>query len=772
MKPLAKYALVMLAMPAIASAQGVADIEVPAVVAETAEVHEAAAADEALELANIVRSAVKGVTTVQEAPAIVTVLTADEIADRQYHDFQQIMDSVPGWGRIGYWYSNLQSVLVRGQAQAVQFLHDGVALTSPFVTPPAIHRNLPLELVKRVEVITGPGGVLWGSLSLLGVMNVITKDAEDVDGIEVGGSLGNGIGDRRAGRVYAMAGASDIAGTKLKVFAHGSVESYKGIGIDLPIEFSRGALPQPNTPNTYGPITTTNPKRSLMVILDGKFSYEKLQLRWWAPFGAMYRAAGLAGQPVRDQPDPNDPLGIATQNRIDHYDRYGVLEYRTRFAHDKAGLTAHVYYQQFIRDFRPLAVLAPSSTLQGGAEVSTNFLSYRAGGAFDSDIELARPFRVLYGAEAFHEWKPNSSGPSRQGPGTGSSFQAPSDLTRISILCPRRYENGMLVPLPSCPVTAAFEADRTILGAYVNPQYRPSPKLMFDAGARISIAPRALGSLTYKANPTFAGAIVWNFIPNWHLKLNYTEGFRAPTFNNTEANGEAVQIGGNPNLLVEQSRAGQAEINARIFKGDRRIRELSFRVDGSYTRLLNLIQVTSGKYSNTADRGLASVEFLGKLYLQGGHRIELGYTWLRGDSTELGRLRTLPEHWFNLATVWNLWSKKLTATTNFKVSGATEDPNRLVEYRGIGFDASGQPMGTVRSAETDLVFDRLPPVAELFAGVQYMPTSKLALSASVYNALYAHTYQPDPFSDYEPHLEYVPNPYEGLRAYLTASLQY
>ena len=135
----------------------------------------------------------------------------------------------------------------------------------------------------------------------------------------------------------------------------------------------------------------------------------------------------------------------------------------------------------------------------------------------------------------------------------------------------------------------------------------------------MQVAPGALGSLSYALNTTLAATIVWKFLPNWHLKLNYAEGFRPPVFNNTTSNGEDVQIGGNPNLTVETSNATQAEINARIFKGERRIRELSFRVDGSYTRVNNLIQVSSGNYGNSGDRGLLSFEFLGKLYLTGDH---------------------------------------------------------------------------------------------------------------------------------------------------------
>ena len=72
-----------------------------------------------------------------------------------------------------------------------------------------------------------------------------------------------------------------------------------------------------------------------------------------------------------------------------------------------------------------------------------------------------------------------------------------------------------------------------------NPQYRPNKKLILDVGGRLQVAPDALGSLSYPLNTTFAGTVVWNFIPNWHLKLNYAQGFRPPVFNNTASNGEA-----------------------------------------------------------------------------------------------------------------------------------------------------------------------------------------------------------------------------------------
>jgi outer membrane receptor protein involved in Fe transport len=218
------------------------------------------------------------------------------------------------------------------------------------------------------------------------------------------------------------------------------------------------------------------------------------------------------------------------------------------------------------------------------------------------------------------------------------------------------------------------------MGAYVNPQYRPNKRLIFDLGGRVQVAPGALGSLAYDLNTTIAATVVWSFIPNWHLKLNYAQGFRPPVFNNTTSNGEGVQIGGNPNLTVETSDAAQAEINARIWKGERRIRELSFRVDGSYTRINNLIQISSGNYGNSGDRGIVSVEFPASSTSRAA-RLELATRTLRGDTTDQVAGCSRPGAWFNLATVFTLCHRQAERDLRTSRHGAAEDPNALPSIR-------------------------------------------------------------------------------------------
>src|SRR5437660_10345 len=56
-------------------------------------------ASNAIDLESVVTSAAKSATTVQEAPAIVTIVTADDIRRWGFRDINDLLLSVPGWYR-------------------------------------------------------------------------------------------------------------------------------------------------------------------------------------------------------------------------------------------------------------------------------------------------------------------------------------------------------------------------------------------------------------------------------------------------------------------------------------------------------------------------------------------------------------------------------------------------------------------------------------------------------------------------------------------------
>ena len=716
--------------------------------------------DREIDLANVVTSAAKGVTTVQEAPAIVTIITQDDIKARQFKTINQALSSIPGWYETDAVGNQVNLPIVRGTSQAQLQLRDGVSMFDPWANIAWMNAQVPLENIKRIEVVTGPGGVLWGANSYLGIVNIISKDAEDVNGLEVNARYGDGPGDASHFRAYAMFGKA-FWRNRFKIFAHASYDNFVGDYYSLPSYVASSPAPQPPGPAFYGQNTNIRPDRSQFVGFDGKASLGPVTLYWQIPWSDVSKQYSFANT-------------IVPQNRVNIYDRFGILEYKDRFWKDRFGITAKGYFTQFVRDFSvelfPPSGLFPPQTLPGGAQsigglhfdFSGQFI-YRAGGTVDMDLNLPYGLRLLAGGEAFDEGISHS---------TVFFKYSPQPLNNLPIYCPVDT-NGL--PIPFCPRQFINDTSRIVVAGYVDVQWKPHfyQKITLDGGVRLQ---KGLGDRPYDLTPLYSGSIVWNFLPDFHLKANYATGFRPPVWQNVAAALGGLEYGGSPSLKNETSQSFQGEVNARLLRNIRKVRELELRVDYSYTFLDRLIIINEGTYQNSGKRAIQSAELYAKLYLQGDHFIQLSYTYLNAVTSDSGVHRGVPNHWVSVGGTFNIIKSKpiggykhlnpsLDFNFNLIVMGAYEDPNRF-PAQGL----AGLPVGnnadlnsmkptepTTVARTTDLAFDRLTPVAllQLGARVRFFG-EKLAFSAQFYNVLNQRYYVPDPFYDLTPSVEMSP----------------
>jgi len=729
----------------------------------------------AIDLQNIVTTAAKGVTTVQEAPAIVTVVTADDMRKWGYRTLQDALTDIPGWNRQPAFALVFETMTVRGQTQSMLFMHDGISLFEPVTDLHSVSRAVPLESIKRVEVVTGPGGVLWGANSFLGIVNVITKDADDVPGIEASAGYGDGVGDQSDLRAYLMTGQS-LLGGRLKLFLHGSYQNYVGQEVTERQFITHSAEPQPTGPTLFGNYQTSDPKRSWLYVIDGKATAGPLSAYWqWVDGETRTPTTVNYGAVQQSTPNnlpwgPNmttDPLGLARDNVFNRWDRYGTLAYRDRFGGARLGVDAKAYIAQMVVDFARIQQSPASLVVPGGVVSSTLAISQRAGVTLDGEVLLPASNRLLFGGEAFREWSDgqdltfSNPDPARSGtpPGTRNPFAFP---------CP--FDPSGMRYLPSCPIAVVFPSSRVVTAGFLSDQWRLFPTLLLDAGARVQAG---AGQFGYDPQVLFSGALVWNFVPSWHLKANFAQGFRSPVFVHINSNAAGFNAAGSPDIRNEQSNAVQGEINARLLRGVRRVRELTLRADYSYSLIDDLITVgTLGRFVNSGRRGIHSAETLAQLFLRGGHEIRFSYTFLRVLDAAEGVVQSVPSHVFTVGALFNL-AERVDLVNTLWLASSVLDPN-LDAHPNLSRCIPGLPSEPANCGAdatiTNVVWDRLPAPALWNLGLRWRPSTGLELSAFVYNLLDQHWIAQDAIND--PTFEHQPLLGAGRSAFANLRYQY
>lgn len=732
----------------------------------TGEAGRGASTDDAgsdLDIADRVLSAAKSVTTVQEAPAIITVVRADEIQARGYRTLTQVLETIPGWHTTSSGGTLFPFSMVRGTAQASLLLRDGVSMFDAGLNLSALGRTIPLETLKVVEVVNGPGGVLWGANSFLGIINLVSKDAEDINGVEAGFGVGHGEGTRQEFRAWALLGKSFrfSRGPRLSIMQHVSAETWLGQQFTVPLTVSRSAAPSPPGPQVWMGTASANPARAWLVNLDGKISYGPITLYWAAPFGTNNSPLSTGNNLALGMFDraTGMPSDAQQTNMVGGFDRFVTLQFKNRFLHDRLGLDAKLYGIQFERNI-DFVVLPGTALNTTGVTLATDFRGYRAGFSVDGDAALPLRNKLLFGGDVFHEWNPQSN----------LQF-APISPAAVPINCPLQAGSSYSNPVyeAGCPVPFIFSAERTVFALYVSDQFRPVSRLTIDAGVRYQVG---FGQRAYRGAPIggngqllASGAIVWNFYREMHLKANYASGFRPPVFNNTDSNGAAVQFGGNTRLANEESQSFQGEWNARVLRNIGPIRALQLRVDYAFTQLKNLIVISQGSYNNrrqdsrdladASQRNIHTVEALARLYA-GDSVFTLGYTFLHVTTNDRGLLRSMPQHTASLGWVLPIVPRWLDLNGTLLVLGPYDDPNRFQSTSPLA------PVAITSAGFADITFDRLPPQAQLNVGVRArFLKNRLWSSINFYNALNQRAYYPDPFYDVTPTLETTPVPTPG-----------
>ena len=132
-----------------------------------------------------------------EAPSRVTVVDAEAIRIFGYRSLRDILNSIPGLYSTydrNYTYLGARGFGIPGDYNTrFLMLLDGKRVNDNIYDSFGIDYDgiVNVDLIQRVEFSAGPGSAVYGANAFFGVINVITKNGEDVGGVQVSADYGS-----------------------------------------------------------------------------------------------------------------------------------------------------------------------------------------------------------------------------------------------------------------------------------------------------------------------------------------------------------------------------------------------------------------------------------------------------------------------------------------------------------------------------------------------------------------------------------------------------
>jgi len=500
---------------------------------------------------------------VSRAPAVATVITAQDIAAIGATDLDEVLETVPGLHVARQTQGFAPVYVIRGINLGfnpqVLMLINGIPLTTVFTgNRGAGWAGMPVENISRVEVIRGPGSALYGADAFSGVINIITKTADEVNGTEVGLRGGS----FKTGDTWVLHGgqwgAFDVAG----YFRAGATEGQRRtIAADgqtgLHDQYGGSASLAP------GPINTGRQS------VDGALDLSLSQWRW--RLGYKKRRDIGTGTGIASALDPSGEVSSQTITSDLTYDnpdlaRDWSMNLQASFMHytELTDITLYPAGTNFYGQVFPDGVIGNPQKWErhgrlNGALIYSGFRQHRV--------------RIGSGAERESVYK---------------------------VVETKNFDTSF-APLPSVvdvSDTAPFMRPhaRTKQNLYVQDEWRLATDVPLTAGWSMDHESASGGP----TNPRLA--LVWEAAYNVTTKLLYGSAFRAPSMAELYAINNPV-VTGNPALQPEKMRSVEAAVSWQP------VQPLQLGFNVFHQEMNNIIRLVNGVYQNAGEQTGSGLEF-------------------------------------------------------------------------------------------------------------------------------------------------------------------
>lgn len=475
---------------------------------------------------------------ISDAPAVIEVITPEQMKVWGVTNLNDALAHIPNVEVVENYYG-YADINIRGLKEPlyntkILLLLDGVPLYE--IGNMSAHlEQIPINSIARIEVIRGPGAVLFGTNAYAGVINIYTRKPEKSE-VRAQARLGSQLtpSDRQA------SGGTGTFGSDLRLdaswvwgsgYARFSVQGYV-----TPRWTATVAQAEDGLPASYPRWETTV---SSIAQVEQRFGEQKFDLL--AGFASQQKMKwGVFPESEYDS-EPND---LKTW--------FVDLAWRGKFGN--LDTLARVSWSQYLREGNlgrfpdPLDMKTPFAQHVGwdkrqylGIDTST----YRA----KTSVAYASELLSLTGGasaalETFNDYTLKFNNDNVLSP-----IQPPIN-SNAKMLDTNLFTQGSLTPITPVTIT---------LGVRYN---------IFAADPVVDNAPRP----KVKHHPSARGAVVWRINDHHNLKLLYGQAFRLPAMFELYANAKAIVLG-DPNLQPETVNTAELAWDGRPLPG------LSLRAD-------------------------------------------------------------------------------------------------------------------------------------------------------------------------------------------------
>lgn len=495
---------------------------------------------------------------INRAPGIVTVIMAEEIKEMGLRTLTDVLRIVPGFD-ISMDANGQKRTAVRGvldkESPKVRILIDGHSINEPGSGSASWNfDDLVVENARKIEVLRGPASALYGQNAFLAVINIITKDTDDIDGFQW--IAGGGSFDTQN---YNMLFGKEIGNLKMS----GSFDYFDTQGHSEIVEQD---ILSP-APFSMAPGRSQNAREK--TDLNLKLSYKNLDLK------TKYMKKRREGYIGWDYALNDDTMWEDTF-------MFSELIYKLSIG-EKLNIIPRLYYDQnnyddFI-ELRPEGFVDTTETLDvvypDGIKALVKLKLRDIGFENQFNYNVFEGNKITFGFQ--YEW---------------SHLH---DVDTFANINPVTMEPQSSFIDYSKEFPVAREATRQIWSLYLQDEWNVTEDIDFTVGVRFDHFKRFGGT----TNPRIG--LIWRFMDDAHLKFLFATAFRAPSLNEMFLTNNYIENG--------DSGLDPEKINTyEIGLGYDFTENLSGNINYFYNRLRDRIVLDTSRYFNNGGARVMGVE--------------------------------------------------------------------------------------------------------------------------------------------------------------------